>query len=186
MTNPNANSDFNIPVPTDELDARPVFEPMPAGWYTNVTLQGGAQAVDGKKLDSAGNPKWRGIRIPFSGFTSKKDGKVFERDRNYQITTFSDNAKALQIGRQQLTALAVAFGLAEDAFDAAGKPAKRMTATSPEEFVSQLNAVAGSPCDAFVKIVKRTRDGVVVQRDDNSGPVLDNEISAVAALGAGK
>ena len=178
------SDDFNVPVPTDELDARPTFEPMPAGWYAS-TLQGGVQTVDGKKLDSTGNPTWKGLRAPFEGFTSR-DGKVTERSRNYQVTTYSDNAKAKAIGKQQLTQLARAFGLTEDTVDGEGKPAQRMTATSPEELATQLNAVAGSPCDVYIKIVKRKRDGVVVIRDDGKGPVLDNEISAVAPLGQGK
>lgn len=177
------NEDFNVAVPTDELERKP-FELMPAGWYIS-TLVGGVQAVVGTKTDSAGNPTWKGIRAPFSGFTSKKDGKNFERDRNYQVTTESSNPEAKRIGRQQLTALAIAFGLAEDT-TVDGKPAKRMTARSPEELVEQLNAVAGSPCDVYVKTVKRKKDGKIVMRDDNTGPVMDNEISAVAPLGEGK
>lgn len=181
-----AVDDFNVPVPTDELDARPVFEPMKNGWY-NSTLQSGAQIKDGKKLAPDGSPTWRGIRVSFSGFTAR-DGKVYERDRNYQVTIHSDNAKALQIGRQQATQLAVAFGLTEDVTDpTTGKPAKRMLAKNPQELVEQLNSVAGSPCDVYVVVRKRKdAQGNVVMRDDNSGPMLDNEITAVAPLGQGK
>ena len=174
-----AANDFNVPVPQDELDAKPSFL-MPAGWYA-TTLQPGAQVVEGTNT-----PSWRGIRVPFSGFTSKKDGAEFTKDRNYQITVASDNAQAKKIGQQQCVALAVAFGLAEDCTDANGKPSKRLTASSPEEFAEQLNGVAGSPCDAYVTTKKRKRDGQVVIRDDNSGPVMDNEISRVAAFGSGK
>jgi hypothetical protein len=170
-------SNFNVPVPTDELDAKPSFL-MPAGWY-QTTLQPGAQVVSN---DSG----WAGIRVPFQGFTSKKDGKVFDKDRNFQVTTAHSNPETVRIGMQQLVALGAAFGLTEDTTDAAGKPAKRLTAESPEEFVEQLNAVAGSPCDAYVTTKKRTRGKQVVMRDDNTGPVMDNEISRVAAFGAGK
>lgn len=169
-------SDFNVPVPTEELDRKPDFL-MPAGWY-ETTLQNGAEAV--------GNDNgWKGIRVPFAGFRSKKDGKVFEKDRRFQVTTAHANPETVRIGREQLTAIAVAFGLAEDT-TVNGKPAKRMTANNPEEFVEQLNSVAGSPCDVYITTKKRKRDGKVVLRDDGNGPVMDNEISRVAAAGAGK
>lgn len=172
------NTDFNVPVPQDELDAKPSFL-MPAGWYSS-TIQGGSAVVAGTN-----SPDWKGIRVPFAGFTAK-DGKSFEKDRNYQITVASANAQAVSIGRKQAVELAVAFGLAEDAKSADGKAAKRLTATTPEEFAEQLNAVAGSPCDVYITTKKRKRDGVVVMRDDKTGPVLDNEISRVAPFGEGK
>ena len=178
MTNAASNTDFNVPVSQDELDSKPSFL-MPTGWYGS-TLQPGAQLVDGTNT-----PSWRGIRVPFSGFTGK-DGKTYEKDRNYQVTVASENDKAVSIGRKQLVEIAVAFGLAEDAKDASGKAAKRLTASTPEEFVEQLAGVAGSPCDVYVTVKKRKRDGQVVQRDDNTGPVMDNEISRVAVFGAGK
>ena len=176
--------DFNVPIPTDDLDRKPDFL-IPAGWYES-TLQAGTENVVGSKTDAAGAPVWRGIRVPFAGFASKKEpGKSFDRSRNFQITTHSTNDKAKQIGREQLTAVAVAFGLAEDT-TVAGKPAKRMTASNAEELASQLNDVAGSPCDVYVSVKKRTRDGKPVMRDDGQGPVMDNEISRVAAYGTGK
>lgn len=167
---------FNIPVPTEELNAKPSFL-MPAGWYQS-TLQTGAEI---KSNDNG----WSGIRLPFAGFTSKKDGTTFDKDRNYQIT-IAGSDKAVEIGRKQLVAAAAAFGLTEDTVDANGKPAKRLTATSPEELVEQFNSVAGSPCDVYVTTKKRTRGKEVVMRDDGNGPVMDNEISAVAAFGEGK
>lgn len=173
------SDDFNVAVPQDELDARPNFKPMPVGWY-QTTIQAGTQIVEGKN-----NPNWRGIRVPFSGFSFKKTGETFEKDRNYQVTTAGDNAESVRIGRQQLVALAVAFGLAEDT-TVDGKPAKKLTANSIEEFVDQLNAVAGSPCDVYGTNKKRTRNGAVVMRDDGQGPVMDFEITRVAALGEGK
>ena len=169
------NNDFNVAVPQDELDAKPSFL-MPAGWY-GTTLGSGAQVV---KNDSG----WAGIRIPFSGFTAR-DGKVYEKDRNYQITTASANPQAKSIGAKQLVELAVAFGLAEDT-TVGGKPAKRLTANSPEEFVEQLSGVAGSPCDVYMTVKARKRGKEVVMKDDNSGPVQDNEVSRVASFGAGK
>lgn len=172
-----ASNDFNVPVPQDELDAKPNFL-MPVGWY-HTTLQGGAQVVEGTN-----SPDWRGIRVPFSGFTGK-DGKTFEKDRNYQITVGSNSEQAKEIGRKQAVELGVAFGLTEDV-TVNGKPAKRLTAGSPEELVEQLGAVVGSPCDVYVTVKKRKRDGAIVMRDDNTGPVMDNEISRVAAYGAGK
>lgn len=172
------SEDFNVAVPQDELDAKPSFL-LDNGWYTS-TIQPGTQVVAGTN-----SPDWRGIRVPFSGFTSKKDGKTYEKERNYQITTASNNAEAKRIGQQQLVALAVAFGLAEDT-TVNGKPAKRLIAKSPEEFAEQLNSVAGSPCDVYVTTKKRKRDGQIVMRDDGTGPVLDNEISRVAAFGEGK
>ncbi len=175
------NTDFNVAVPQDELDAKPSFL-LANGWYGS-TLQPGAQVVSNDK-------GWAGIRIPFSGFTDKA-GKTTEKDRNYQITTESDNAQAKSIGAKQAVELAVAFGLAEET-TVNGKPAKRLTAqgSTPEEFwanfVEQLNSVAGSPCDVYVTTKKRKRDGAVVMRDDNTGPVMDNEISRVAEFGKGK
>lgn len=169
-------SDFNIPVPQDELDAKPSFL-MPAGWYT-TTLQPGAE-------EKGNDNGWKGVRIPFAGFTSKADGKTYDKNRNYQVTT-AGSEKAVAIGRKQLVEIAVAFGLAEDTTTPDGKAAKRLTATSVEEFLSQLNSVAGSPCDVYVTAKPRKRDGKVVQRDDNTGPVMDNEISRVAAAGQGK
>ena len=171
------SDDFNIPVPQDELDAKPSFL-MPAGWYT-TTLQPGTEAV--------GNDNgWAGVRIPFAGFTSKADGKTFDKSRNYQITTESSNEQAKQIGRKQRVELAVAFGLAEDTTDASGKSAKRLTANSLDEFIAQLNSVGGSPCDVYVSVKTRKRGKTVVQKEDGSGPVMDNEISRVAAAGQGK
>jgi hypothetical protein len=167
---------FNIPVPTEELNAKPSFL-MPAGWYQS-TLQAGAEI---KSNDNG----WSGIRLPFAGFVSKKDSTTFEKDRNYQIT-IAGSDKAVAIGRKQLVAAAAAFGLTEDTVDDNGKPAKRLTATSPEELVEQFNGVAGSPCDVYVTTKKRTRGKEVVMRDDGNGPVMDNEISAVAAFGEGK
>lgn len=170
-------TDFNIPVPQEDLDRKPSFL-MPPGWY-GTTLQSGAEVV--------GNDNgWKGIRVPFAGFVSKKDGKTYDKDRRYQITTESENADATRIGAEQRTALGVAFGLAEDTTTPDGKTAKRLTAATPEEFVEQLNAVAGSPCDVYVKAKKRERGGQVVMRDDGAGPVMDNEISRVAASGSGK
>lgn len=179
-----SESAFNVAVPQEELDSKPSFL-LPAGWYVS-TIQGGSQVVVGTN-----NPTWRGIRVPFSGFESKKDGTKSEKDRNLQITIASENAQAVSIGAKQAVELAVAFGLAEDT-TVNGKPAKRLTAqgNNAEElyanFVEQLNAVAGSPCDVYVVAKKRKRDGQVVMRDDNTGPVMDNEISRVAVLGAGK
>jgi hypothetical protein len=178
-----SSTDFNVAVPQDELDAKPNFL-MEPGWY-HTTIQGGAQVV-------SNDNGWAGVRVPFSGFASKRDpAKTYEKDRNYQITTGSSNAQAKSIGAKQAVELAAAFGLAEET-KVDGKPAKRLTATgrTPEEFwtnfVEQLNAVAGSPCDVYVVTKKRKRDGVVVMRDDNTGPVMDNEISRVAAYGEGK
>ena len=170
-------TDFNIPVPTDDLDAKPTFL-IPNGWY-GTTLQPGAEAV-------SNDNGWRGLRAPFSGFASKKDGKVYEKDRRYQVTVESDNPDAVRIGLEQRTALAAAFGLTEDTTTPDGKPAKRLTASSIEEFVEQLNSVAGSPADVYITTKKRKRDGKVVMRDDGNGPVMDNEISRVAAAGTGK
>lgn len=170
-------TDFNVPIPQDELDAKPSFL-LDAGWYASV-LQPGVEVVDSKT-----NPDWKGIRVPFSGFTSKKDGKVYEKDRSFQITVAGSD-EAVKIGRKQLTQVAAAFGLTEQT-TVDGKAAQRMTATSPEELASQLNALAGTPCDVYVTVKKRKRGGEVVMKDDGSGPVMDNEISAVAALGAGK
>ena len=174
------SDDFNIPVPQDELDAKPTFL-MPAGWYT-TTLQPGTEAV--------GNDNgWAGVRIPFAGFTSKADGKTFDRSRNYQVTTAAAPGpkaeQAVSIGRKQLVEIAVAFGLAEQT-TVDGKPAQRLTATSVEEFIAQLGSVAGSPCDVYVTAKQRKRDGKVVQRNDATGPVMDNEISRVAPAGQGK
>ena len=174
-------SDFNVAVPQDELDAKPNFL-MPAGWYS-TTLGAGAQTV---KNDNG----WGGVRVPFAGFTAR-DGKTFDKERNYQITTKSDNAQAKSIGAKQAVELAAAFGLAEET-TINGKPAKRLTATgtTPEEFwenfVAQLGGVAGSPCDVYVTVKPRKRDGKPVMKDDGSGPVQDNEISRVAPLGQGK
>lgn len=170
------STDFNVPIPQDELDAKLSFL-MSAGWYS-TTLQGGAQVVKN-------NSGWEAVRVPFSGFTSKKDAKVYEKERTYQVTTKSDNEQAREIGNRQRVELGVAFGLAEDV-KINGKPAKRLTADSPEAFVEQLNAVAGSPCDVYVVAKKRKRDGAVVMRDDNTGPVMDNEITRVVAFGEGK
>lgn len=170
-------TDFNIPVSVDELDAKPSFL-LPAGWYQS-TLQPGTEKVSN---DSG----WEGIRIPFSGFTSKKDGSVSEKDRRFQITTAHESEKTVAIGRKQLVSVGVAFGLTEDVTGPDGKAAKRLTAQSPDELVEQLNAVAGSPCDVYITTKKRKRDGKVVMRDDGNGPVMDNEISQVAALGQGK
>ena len=169
-------SDFNIPVPQDELDAKPTFL-MPAGWYT-TTLQAGAE-------EKGNDNGWKGVRVPFAGFTSKADGKTFDKSRNYQVTTAAKNDQAVSIGRKQLVELAVAFGLAEQT-TVDGKPALRLTANSVEEFIAQLSSVAGSPCDVYVTAKPRKRDGKVVQRDDNTGPVMDNEISRVAPAGQGK
>lgn len=176
MTN-TGNTDFNVPVPQDELDAKPNFL-LANGWYGTV-LQPGSQIVEGTN-----SPDWKGIRVPFASFTGK-DGKTVEKDRSYQITIASANAQAKSIGAKQLVELAVAFGLAEET-TVGEKPAKRLTASSPEEFVEQLNGVAGSPADVYITTKKRKRDGQVVMRDDNTGPVMDNEISRVAAFGAGK
>lgn len=167
---------FNVPIPTDELNQTPSFL-LDAGWY-QATVQSGTELKDN------GNG-WQGIRVPFQGFLSKKDGKMFDRDRNYQITTASGNDQATAIGRKQALELAVALGLAEDT-TVGGKPAKRMTASSPEEFVEQLNSVAGTVIDVYVTVKKRKRDGKIVMRDDNTGPVMDNEISRVAPYGEGK
>ena len=171
------SDDFNIPVPQDELNFKPSAL-LPNGWYTTV-LQPGAAIV---RNDNG----WVGLRVPFSGFTSRKDGNTHERERRYQITVESSNAKATQIGRKQLVEVAVAFGLAADATTGEGKAAKRLTANSPEEFVTQLEGVVGSPCDVYVTTKKRKRDGAVVMRDDGAGPVMDNEISRVAVAGQGK
>lgn len=181
-SNAAAAQDFNVAVPQDELDAKPSFL-MPAGWYA-TTLAGGAQVV-------SNDNGWKGIRVPFSGFAAKSDGKSYEKDRNYQITTDSANEQAKAIGAKQAVELAAAFGLAEETV-VNGKPAKRLTAQgrTPDEFwanfVEQLNAVAGSPCDVYVTVKKRKRGKEIVMKDDNSGPVMDNEISRVAELGAGK
>lgn len=172
----NTFDSFNVAVPVEELNAKPSFL-MPAGWYQS-TLQAGAEL-------KANDTGWKGIRLPFAGFTSKKDGASFDKERNYQIT-IEGSDKAVEIGRKQLVAAAAAFGLTEDTVDANGKPAKRLTATSPEELVEQFNAVAGSPCDVYVTTKKRKRGKEIVMRDDGNGPVMDNEISAVAAFGEGK
>ena len=166
---------FGIPVPQDELDAKPSFL-LANGWYGS-TLQAGAEVV---KNDNG----WAGVRIPFAGF-SNRDGKTFDKSRNYQITTESSNEQAKQIGRKQRVELAVAFGLAEDT-TVDGKTAKRLTANSLDEFIAQLNSVGGSPCDVYVSVKTRKRGKAVVQKEDGSGPVMDNEISRVAPAGQGK
>lgn len=169
-------TNFNVPVPQEDLDRKP-SPLMPNGWY-GTTLQSGAELAD----NGAG---WRGIRLPFAGFTSKKDGKTYDRERRFQITVESTNEEAERIGREQYTAAAAAFGLTE-ATTVNGRPAQRVIASSPEELVEQFASVAGSPCDVYVTTKKRKRDGQIVMRDDGAGPVLDNEISRVAAPGAGK
>lgn len=170
-----SNDAFSIPVPQDELDSKPSFL-LPNGWYGS-TIQPGAEVV---KNDNG----WAGVRIPFAGFTNR-EGKAFDKSRNYQVTTKSDNVQAAQIGAKQLVQIAVAFGLAEET-TVAGKPAQKLTASDAAEFVEQLNGVAGSPCDVYVTTKKRKRGKEIVMRDDGNGPVLDNEISAVAAAGQGK
>ncbi len=176
MTQTNSSTDFNVPVPQDELDAKPSFL-LANGWY-GTTLQPGAAVV-------SNDNGWAGIRTPFSGFTDRA-GKTTEKERNYQLTTAHANPETVKIGRKQAVELAIAFGLAETVTGPDGKPAQRLTASTPEEFVEQLNSVAGSPCDVYVTTKKRKRDGKVVMRDDNTGPVMDNEITRVAAFGTGK
>lgn len=173
-------NDWNVPVPQETLDRKPSFL-MPAGWYASV-LQAGSEIVG-----SDNNPSWKAIKVPFAGFASKKDSTQNFPDKTRDARyTIAGTDQAVQIGREQLTALAVAFGLAEDTVDAEGKPAKRMTATSPEDFVSQLNAVAGTPCDVYITVKNRKRGKTVVMKEDGSGPVQDNDIARVAAAGQGK
>ncbi len=58
--------------------------------------------------------------------------------------------------------------------------------TAKSEFVVQLNGVAGSPCDVYMTVKPRKRDGKVVTKEGTNDPVLDNEISRVAGAGQGK
>ena len=168
--------DFSVPVPVDDLNRKPGGL-LPNGWYT-TTFGGGALLADN-------NNGWQGIRLPFAGFTAR-DGQTFDRERRYQITVASTSKTATDIGRRQLVEAAVAFGLAEDTVTADGKPAKRPTAGSPEEFIEQVNALAGTPVDVYVTTKKRERNGQPVMRDDGAGPVMDNEISRIAPAGTGK
>jgi hypothetical protein len=167
--------DFSIPVPTDELNAKP-SSLLPNGWYL-ATFGGGAELLDN------GNG-WQGIKVPLSGFVGR-DGKTYDRDRRYQVTVASSSQAAVDIGRRQLVEAAQAFGLAEDT-TVNGKPAKRLTCSTPAEFVEQLNALAGTPVDVYVTTKARKRNGQPVMRDDGAGPVMDNEVSRIAAAGTGK
>lgn len=171
-------SDFAVPV--DDLQPR-TYEKLPNGKYLGEV-----------QLGKAGNGKgWEAVEITVSSITAP-DGKAEVARRNgdpvrlsgqtrrSRITTVSDNAQAAQIGRQQLTGLAYALGIAQVQTGGDGKQVAVFEFTGTDDALEQLSAGAG--VQVGFSIINRERKrkneaGVkVVQKDDEGNPILDDEI----------
>ena len=169
---------FGVPVPDEEL-APPPFEVMPTAAY-HTTLQAGATLVE--------KNGWTRLHLPFMGFTpAKNGGKTFETrklEARFPVSGPSGDGaqKAVQIGRRNVVSAAAAFGLTEPVALEGGKQGQRLVAQSNEELVEQFNAVAGGRAEVYVVAKERERNGAVVQRNDGTGPVIDNEIRNVRAV----
>ncbi len=156
---------FNLTVPEEELDKRPDGGPMPAGAYKS-TLQTGAELVNN-------DTGWKGLRIPFAGFASTKNGAVtFDREIRAQFTfEHATSTQAVEIGQRNIIGAARAFGLTEEVGGG-----HKLTASSYEELISQLDAVAGTEVEVYVKAKASNR-----LKDDGT-PFINNEIARVSAL----
>ena len=156
---------FNLTVPQEELDKPAEYTPMPAGPYKS-TLQTGAELVSN---DSG----WRGLRIPFAGFASTRNGAItFDREIRAQFTfEHATSAQAVEIGQRNIVGAARAFGLTEEVGDG-----HKLTASSYKELISQLDAVAGTEVEVYVKAKRSDR-----LKDDGS-PFINNEIGRVSTL----
>ena len=160
---------FDVAVPEDDLEA-PAFEPMPTASY-KTTLQDGTEFVENDK-------GWRGLRVPFAGFTSLKDGKDYaNRQLHAQFTVAHKTSDiAVRIGRQGVIGTARAFGLTEETTGENGKKAFKLAATSDDELVEQFATMAGTEVGVYIVAKKGTR-----QKNDGTF-FIDNEIKRVFAL----
>jgi len=163
---------YSISVPEEDL-APPSFEPMPSGAYRS-TLQGGVELASNDK-------GWVGIRLPFSGFVSEKNGKSYDRNLRAQFTLAHETSEAaVEIGQRAVVGAAKAFGLVEQTMTDEGKPAFKLTAESNDDLVDQFNSVAGSEAIVYVKTGPRKRGGEVQLKDDGE-PWIDSEITRISA-----
>ena len=171
-------SPFDVPVPEADLE-RPAFVPLPTGEY-RATLQPGSTIEDWK------NGGGKRLLVPFSNFRSQNGGL----DRpNAQIAARYNiegiaSEKARAVTTRQITAMGRAFGLTEQSQTADGKPAHKLTATKYAEFVTQLNAMAGSEVEVYVETGPRVRDGEIQYKPDGATPWIDTEIRRVSAIKA--
>lgn len=165
---------FNVAVPDSDLQA-PGFNPMPTAAY-RTTLQAGTQLVQNDR-------GWKGIRLPFAGFTNDKSNESFDRPLNAQFTyELVSSPVSVEIGIKGIIGAAQAFGLTQT-ITADGVSSQKLTATSYEQLVDQFNQMAGSECEVYVSLQPRKRNGQIVYKEGSTtDPVMDNEIKRISAL----
>lgn len=169
---------FDMTVPEDELQPQG-FEPMPTALY-RATLQPGAEIA----TNDAG---WKGIRLPFAGFTDTKTGKHFKQAQRAQFTVEHPNGgQPVEIGQRNVIGAASAFGLAEVSQNGEGAKSYKLAAGSYEELVEQFNAVAGAEALVYVKTGPRRRKNEAgvheLQLKDDGTAWIDSEIKSVRAV----
>lgn len=164
---------FDVVVPDEEL-ARPAFEPLPTGVY-QTTLMGAEEVsnADG----------WHGVRLTFEGFTGAN--REWNRTLRAQFTTAHPTSQqAVQIGYSGLIGAAAAFGLTQPTTTPDGKTGQKLVATSTEELVGQLQQVAGTVVEVYVKTGVRKKQGKIVLKDDGT-PWVDSEVKRISPIQKG-
>lgn len=164
---------FTIEVPQENLDApKGGGGAMPEGKY-KTTLQFGTSIVEGRN-------GWKAFSIPtqgYKGLEGKTADLEFSRDINAKFAFAHDsNETTVRIGREAIMGLAKALGLTTDVTLADGRAAVKMTAKSNDEFIEQVNAMAGAEVGVYVTAKpsdKLKNDGT---------PFINNDIVRFFAL----
>lgn len=166
---------FTIEVPQENLDAPKGggSYALPEGEY-KTTLQFGISIISGKN-------GWQAFSVPTQGYKGLK-GKTAEidapnRDINAKFAFAHDtNKETVRIGREAIIGLAKALGLTTDVTLADGRAAVKMTAKSNDEFIEQVNAMAGAEVGVYIT----AKPGDKLRNDGT--PFINNDIVRFFAL----
>lgn len=170
-------------VPLDDLMPRS-YQKLPPGKYI-----GQLQSVEKRSNDSG----WEAVSGTIGNITSVdgsttvavrgsgKEVSLSGQTRNFTFTSSHANEKAKEIGKEQLTGLAWALGIAEIHENSAGKQMATFSFDSTEDALELLSGSIGDEVAFSITHKPRTRKNETGARawvlDDDGNPIMDDEIS---------
>lgn len=180
---------MTVGVPLDDLMPRS-YQKLPPGKYI-----GQLQSVE-KRSNDAG---WEAVSGTIGNITtvdgsttvavrgSDKEVPLAGQTRTFTFTSNHANERAREIGKEQLTGLAWALGIAEINENSAGKQFATFTFESTEDALELLSGSIGDEVAFSITHKPRTRKNETGERvrvlDDEGNPILDDEISRFYPVG---